>query len=155
MYTGCSSDPCKNGGACVNGVDMWICVCLPGYDGDDCSQGKAVNLKDLLSILLTAEDLWGVTWITILDDNSQSQPFFSDRRTHSTRCRNYTKLVLFYMFNSCHNATFLHMLYGSIFHMPDKIDKVVSFEQRKSSLTARLGDNSYGEVNEVHYSKQL
>ena len=32
----CVSVPCKNGGTCVDGIDDYICFCMPGYTGDSC-----------------------------------------------------------------------------------------------------------------------
>ena len=36
----CTSNPCQNGGACTDGVNMYTCTCLPGYAGANCEQGK-------------------------------------------------------------------------------------------------------------------
>ena len=36
----CLSNPCRNGGICVNGQNRYSCTCLPGYHGDNCQQGK-------------------------------------------------------------------------------------------------------------------
>ena len=32
----CDPNPCKNGGACTDGVNTYTCVCAAGYEGDDC-----------------------------------------------------------------------------------------------------------------------
>lgn len=32
----CDSNPCKNGGSCVDGVNMYTCQCRPGYTGATC-----------------------------------------------------------------------------------------------------------------------
>lgn len=30
----CASNPCKNGGTCEDGVNQFICRCLPGFGGE-------------------------------------------------------------------------------------------------------------------------
>jgi len=32
----CESNPCRNGGTCVDGVNAYTCTCPPGYAGKDC-----------------------------------------------------------------------------------------------------------------------
>ena len=32
----CESDPCQNGGTCVEGVDEFECVCAAGFEGTLC-----------------------------------------------------------------------------------------------------------------------
>ena len=36
----CLSSPCYNGGTCVDGVNSYLCECLPGFNGTNCTQGK-------------------------------------------------------------------------------------------------------------------
>ena len=36
----CSSNPCLNGGACVDQVNGYVCNCLAGYTGVICQNGK-------------------------------------------------------------------------------------------------------------------
>ena len=37
----CASDPCQNGGTCVDMVDGYECLCTDtGYEGTDCETGK-------------------------------------------------------------------------------------------------------------------
>ena len=38
----CFPEPCKNGATCVDGLDSYICECVAGYAGNDCSQGIAL-----------------------------------------------------------------------------------------------------------------
>ena len=33
----CSSNPCKNGGTCKDGLNGFTCGCTEGYTGHDCS----------------------------------------------------------------------------------------------------------------------
>ncbi|KAG6923744.1 sushi, nidogen and EGF like domains 1 [Chelydra serpentina] len=32
----CSTNPCKNGGTCVSGVEVYLCDCIPGFKGRRC-----------------------------------------------------------------------------------------------------------------------
>jgi hypothetical protein len=41
----CSSNPCKNDGACVDLVNGYKCTCVAGYNGDDCDQSKTMSFK--------------------------------------------------------------------------------------------------------------
>ena len=34
----CSSNPCENGGTCVDGVNRYTCTCAPGFTGDTCCE---------------------------------------------------------------------------------------------------------------------
>ena len=36
----CSSNPCQNGGTCIDGVNMYTCNCGVGYNGDHCDTCK-------------------------------------------------------------------------------------------------------------------
>ena len=38
----CESSPCKNGGTCIDGVDLYTCQCLAGYSGDDCETSESL-----------------------------------------------------------------------------------------------------------------
>ncbi|XP_070564049.1 uncharacterized protein [Ptychodera flava] len=38
----CCSDPCVNGGTCVDGVDRYDCICKPGFEGKNCEKEYAV-----------------------------------------------------------------------------------------------------------------
>ena len=40
----CSSSPCQNGAACVDGVNLYTCTCLPGYEGAQCETSKRQSL---------------------------------------------------------------------------------------------------------------
>jgi hypothetical protein len=42
----CASDPCLNGGTCVDGDDAYTCDCKDGYDGDDCE----TNIDDCAGV---------------------------------------------------------------------------------------------------------
>ena len=35
----CKSNPCKNDGACTDGLNNYTCKCATGYTGDNCKTG--------------------------------------------------------------------------------------------------------------------
>ena len=36
----CQSDPCENGGTCIDKIDSFVCLCLPSYEGEMCEKGE-------------------------------------------------------------------------------------------------------------------
>ena len=36
-YDDCQMSTCRNNGTCVDGVDMYTCLCVPGYTDTNCS----------------------------------------------------------------------------------------------------------------------
>uniref|UniRef100_A0A3P8WER1 Neurocan core protein-like n=1 Tax=Cynoglossus semilaevis TaxID=244447 RepID=A0A3P8WER1_CYNSE len=34
----CQSEPCENGGTCIDKIDSFLCLCLPSYGGDTCEK---------------------------------------------------------------------------------------------------------------------
>lgn len=36
----CQSNPCQNGGTCIDEIDSFVCLCLPSYGGATCEKGK-------------------------------------------------------------------------------------------------------------------
>ena len=36
----CSSEPCQNGGTCVDEINAFTCICMIGYTGDVCETSK-------------------------------------------------------------------------------------------------------------------
>ena len=36
----CASNPCQNGGQCIDGVAKFTCQCAPGWMGDTCTESK-------------------------------------------------------------------------------------------------------------------
>ena len=49
----CASEPCVNGGSCQDSVDIYECICRPGFAGTNCeisnSNKLIVKLKSLFS----------------------------------------------------------------------------------------------------------
>lgn len=41
----CVSNPCLNGGSCVDQPAAYECLCRRGFDGDTCGQGAEILLK--------------------------------------------------------------------------------------------------------------
>lgn len=39
----CQSNPCRNGATCVDGINTFICLCLPSYVGALCERGKIIQ----------------------------------------------------------------------------------------------------------------
>lgn len=44
----CASHPCRHGGTCRDGVNMFSCFCSPGFTGQMCQTGKHKNVRRLL-----------------------------------------------------------------------------------------------------------
>ena len=40
----CKSNPCNNGGTCVDELSSFSCLCAPGFRGDSCHMGKSKEL---------------------------------------------------------------------------------------------------------------
>jgi len=40
----CQSNPCQNGGTCIDEINSFVCLCLPSYGGATCEKGN--NLED-------------------------------------------------------------------------------------------------------------
>ena len=38
----CAPSPCANGGTCIDKVNAYKCVCVPGYTGENCETGEFV-----------------------------------------------------------------------------------------------------------------
>ena len=55
----CSSNPCENDGTCTDGVNMYTCSCVAGYNGDNCEISKVsvLNLADRFKDIKVTECL--------------------------------------------------------------------------------------------------
>lgn len=51
----CESNPCRNGGTCIDGINSYKCICSDGWEGTYCETSKS-------SILQHTEDLLGKHW---------------------------------------------------------------------------------------------
>lgn len=38
----CESNPCKNGGTCIDGVNSYKCICSDGWEGAYCETSESV-----------------------------------------------------------------------------------------------------------------
>ena len=38
----CLSEPCHNGGTCIDDVDAFACICVSGYTGDVCETSEEI-----------------------------------------------------------------------------------------------------------------
>ena len=43
----CATTPCSTGSTCVNGQDMFTCICAPGFTGEICTESK--NTAEILA----------------------------------------------------------------------------------------------------------
>jgi EGF-like domain len=50
----CVSNPCPNGATCLDGSNGYICQCVPGFTGPDCTTGMCVCLPECLLCLLSS-----------------------------------------------------------------------------------------------------
>ena len=49
----CSSNPCFNGGSCIDGVNSYKCSCAPGYIGANCKKSEyKANYQHILNAVL-------------------------------------------------------------------------------------------------------
>ena len=49
----CASNPCQNGGTCVDAVNGYSCSCVNGWAGEHCATGSRTNLYVLTIIDIT------------------------------------------------------------------------------------------------------
>jgi len=66
----CASDPCKNGGTCVDGIQSFSCLCLPTFSGSICENPVNISISCLNGGTLNSENaffqgLIGKYYITI------------------------------------------------------------------------------------------
>ena len=57
----CASNPCQNGGTCVDAVNGYNCSCVSGWTGEHCTTGSRTNLYVLTIINIT---LYTTGWMT-------------------------------------------------------------------------------------------
>lgn len=47
----CQSNPCQNGGTCIDEINSFVCLCLPSYGGATCEKGNNVEKTSAFSFL--------------------------------------------------------------------------------------------------------
>lgn len=45
----CQSNPCQNGGTCIDEINSFVCLCLPSYGGATCEKGNDVEENSAFS----------------------------------------------------------------------------------------------------------
>ena len=48
------ANPCQNGGACVDGVNSFTCICVPGFEGNQCQISKYSCLRIYVHLSLVS-----------------------------------------------------------------------------------------------------
>ena len=41
----CNSNPCENGGTCIDGINEYSCQCVAGYTGANCETGSSCRFS--------------------------------------------------------------------------------------------------------------
>lgn len=45
----CQSNPCQNGGTCIDEINSFVCLCLPSYGGATCEKGNNMDENSAFS----------------------------------------------------------------------------------------------------------
>ena len=53
----CDTNPCQNGGTCLDGKASYSCECMAGYEGDDCETGDRLFLPQNWCTLINTMSL--------------------------------------------------------------------------------------------------
>ena len=53
----CESSPCKNGGRCVDGLDVFTCQCSSGHTGNQCETSESFFAYNCTSFYLVVSSL--------------------------------------------------------------------------------------------------
>ena len=51
----CLSDPCQNGGTCIDEINAFTCVCINGYTGYVCETSEMSQSRGCVSVFLFHE----------------------------------------------------------------------------------------------------
>ena len=46
----CVSSPCNNGGTCIDEIDSFACLCMPGFTGDQCETSEFIFVTVLMRL---------------------------------------------------------------------------------------------------------
>ncbi len=60
----CQSNPCQNGGTCIDEINSFVCLCLPSYGGATCEKGNTIThmctyMQMMKYIKLNTLWMWG------------------------------------------------------------------------------------------------
>lgn len=75
----CADGPCQNGATCLDGVNAYICTCVVGYTGKNCSVGKNILSAEKLQTVCNSiikqicnlKNLWWKLLMIVLKDHAK------------------------------------------------------------------------------------
>lgn len=59
----CMSDPCQNGGTCIDGIDTYSCECAPGFEGSHCEENRNECALNVCVHVKDCRDLVSGAWV--------------------------------------------------------------------------------------------
>ena len=96
----CATNPCKNGGTCVNDNGEYFCLCRRGFAGCNCERSKPYYVSVTMSNNYYTLGLYNADFNTLKDSNNykdQKDPIHSQTIStnhHTTQCRARQAMLL-------------------------------------------------------------